>query len=129
MDSFTIYTLVDVTETNARRGESTLAHNQQANFMSVYQTIGLRSNPTNFKVEKIKGKDKKFGTGFKNINHYWKMTFDIEQSDSLTLDMLLEDFELVPFISGLEECVSFKECIFYTKHKGKTNILFHKNDK
>tara|TARA_Y100000389_G_C17233164_1_gene399193 strand:- start:142 stop:528 length:387 start_codon:yes stop_codon:yes gene_type:complete len=128
MDSFTIYTLVDVTETNARRGESTLAHNQQANFMSVYQTIGLRSNPTNFKVEKIKD-NKKFGSTFKNVNYYWKMTFDIEQSDSLTLEMLLDDFELVPFISGLEECVTFKECIFFTKHKGKTNIIFKKNDK
>jgi len=108
MDSFTIYTLVDVTETNARRGDSTFAHNQQANFMSVYQTIGLRSNPTNFTVEKVKDKNIKFGTSFKNINHYWKISFDIEQADSLTLDMLVEDFELVPFISGLEECVTFK---------------------
>jgi len=129
MDSFTIYTLVDVTETNARRGDSTFSHNQQANFMSVYQTIGLRSNPTNFTVEKVKDKNIKFGTSFKNINYYWKISFDIEQADSLTLDMLVEDFELVPFISGLEECVTFKQCIFFTKNKTKTNILFFKNDK
>lgn len=129
MDKFTIYTLADVTETRARRGDSALAHNQQANFMSVYQTIGLRSNPTNFVVEKIKDNKVKFGTNYKNVNHYWKLTFEIEQVDSLTIDMLIEDFELVPFISGLEESVSFSQGIFFTKHKSKKNIIFEKNDK
>ena len=37
-------TLVDITETGARRGEDPLAYRQQQNFLTVLQTIGLRTN-------------------------------------------------------------------------------------
>ena len=56
MERFDLYTLVDITKTNARRGEDKLAYGQQQNYMSMMQTLGLRtnvevSNPT-FKKQK-----------------------------------------------------------------------------
>ena len=44
MNRFELTTLVDITKTNARRGEDKLAYGQQQNYMSVVQTLGLRTN-------------------------------------------------------------------------------------
>ena len=44
MERFNLYTLVDITKTNARRGEDKLAYGQQQNYMSMMQTLGLRTN-------------------------------------------------------------------------------------
>ena len=59
MERFELSTLVDITKTNARRGEDKLAYGQQQNYMSMMQTLGLRtnvevSNPT-FKKQKASG--------------------------------------------------------------------------
>jgi len=125
---FNLKTIVDVTETKARRGEGEKEVNQQANFMTVYQTIGMRSNPTNFKIEKIKGTHEGFGSIYKNIKHYWNVEFDIEYG-GLELESLIEDFDLVPFIQGLDESVKFKDAVFFTKNSSKINIIFSLIDK
>ena len=36
---FTIHTLVDITETHARRGEDPKQHRQQQNFLTVYKQL------------------------------------------------------------------------------------------
>ena len=129
MDRFKILTLVDVTETNARRGEDRLLVNQQANFMTLYQVIGLRSNPTDFKIKKFNEHTDVFGSNYKNIKCYWQVEFTIESTGSITTNMLESDFDLVPFITELEECVNFKETVFYTTDKRKKNIIFYEDDK
>ena len=129
MDKFIIKTLVDVTQTHARRGEDTTKIHQQANFMTLYQVIGLRTNPVDFVIKKIETDLKQFGSNYKDIECYWQVEFAVEHVDSLTVDMMLTDFDLVPFISGLEECTTFKESVFYTKDKRKCNIIFSKVDK
>ena len=47
---FKAYTLVDVTQTNARRHDAPKLVNQQANFNTFYNTIGLRTNATEFET-------------------------------------------------------------------------------
>ena len=42
---FTLKTVVDITETKARRGENPKKVNQQANYNTMFQTLGLRINP------------------------------------------------------------------------------------
>ena len=129
MDKFIIKTLVDVTQTNARRGEDVIKVHQQANFMTLYQVIGLRTNPVDFVVEKIETVSKEFGSNYKDTKCYWQVEFSVEHSNSLDLGMMVSDFDLVPFITGLEECAEFKESVFYTQDKRKCNIIFSKVDK
>jgi len=48
---FKIQTLVDVSQTFARKGvDDQKSIKQQANFNTLYNVIGLRSNPTEFEV-------------------------------------------------------------------------------
>ena len=91
MDKFRMTTLVDITETGARRGEDPLAYRQQQNFLTVLQTIGLRTN-----IEYNKGprvftadpKEKKLGSDYKGEQTIWEFDFDSPAPDSLTVDML-----------------------------------------
>ena len=124
---FMIETLVDVTQTNARKGDEGSAVKQQANFMTLYNVIGLRTNPTEFEITiETKDTSKLFGiTGKHNV---WTVTFVVEQVDSLTKEMLLEDFNMVPFINGLDETAQFAKNVFTTKGKNK-NIVFTEIDK
>lgn len=122
---FRIKTLVDVTDTGARRGEDPLLVRQQANFMTLYNTIGLRTNATEFTVKSSKeDASKQFGSNFKGKKTVWTVEFYVEAEDSLTVDMMTEDFDLVPFIAELSEDVKFASSVFRTKDSAHTNIIF-----
>ena len=71
-------TLVDITETKARRGDDKFKLNQQANYMTMIQTAGLRINPNPISLEKKLGniKEFKFGSAFKDEQRYWIFKFD-----------------------------------------------------
>ena len=77
---YRISTLVDITKTNARRGEDKLAYGQQQNYMSMIQTLGLRTNvevsdPV-FKKQKATG----FGSDYSNKNlNVWRCIVTVEQ--------------------------------------------------
>ena len=43
--NFNLFTKVDITKTNARRGDDPFKMKQQQNYLTVLQTIGLRVNP------------------------------------------------------------------------------------
>ena len=60
---FKLHTTVDITKTNARRGDDKHQANQQANYNTVYQTIGLRVNidPIGIDNEVTDVKDLGFG--------------------------------------------------------------------
>lgn len=126
---FNIKTLVDVTETNARRGDGNL-YKQHQNFMTLLQTIGIRANPSNIKVvnEKQPITGLGFGTKFKGSQKVWTVTFEIEYGATET-DFLETDFDLVPVNINLDETAKFEKGIFFTKDKQFTNIIFNKLDK
>jgi len=50
---FTLTTVVDITETRARRGEDKKQVNQQANYNTMFQTIGLRVNVDPISLERM----------------------------------------------------------------------------
>ena len=129
---FKLYTLVDITETGARRGEDPKQHRQQQNFLTVMQTIGLRVNPTYVKSpEIIKDIPTKYklGSKFKNKQTIWEYTFDIEYNDALDKNTLDNDFDLIPIITGLDETVKFENAVFITKKPDINNIVFELDDK
>jgi hypothetical protein len=131
MTNFIIKTLVDVTQTNARKGTAEPHQvKQQANFNTLYNVIGLRSNPTNFKISVSEETVSQFGTHYKGKHNVWTVKFTIETEGSLTLDMLEQDFDLVPFIINLDETATQPVNTFTTlSNNGFRNIIFDLDDK
>lgn len=119
---FKIYTTVDITVTNARRGDNVIAYKQQQNYLTVINTIGLRVNPTITAPSSVTT-HRKFGK-----DKVWELDVEIEFEGALTLDMLENDFALVPFFNELSETATFKENVFVTKGSN-ANIIFDIYDK
>ena len=129
---FVIHTLVDITETGSRRGEDPKKHRQQQNFLTVMQTIGLRVNPTYVKApEVVKELPSKLGLGtsYKTKQSVWKYVFDMEYEGALDIETLVNDFDLIPIITQLDETAKFENAHFLTKDTAKCNILFEIVDK
>ena len=124
---FRIQTLVDITETGARRQDSDkLAYKQQSNFQTLVQTIGLRCNlqynkspqKQELKIEKVG-----FGDKYKGKQNVWTFDFEIEYEGGLDINMLNNDFDLIPIITGLEETIQLQQALFRTTPKER-NIIF-----
>ena len=126
---FNLYTLADITETRARKGEDILAYRQQQNFLSVVQTIGLRVNPIVPNGPELCDKYPKFGKKYNNKQRVWKLYFEIDYEDAHSVELLKQDFNLVPFIDNLTETALFEHSVFYTDDKDLTNIVFEQIDK
>lgn len=125
---FRITTLVDITETSVRKGsglDKKLEH-QQANFMTVYQVIGLRTNPTDFEISIKEDKIGSigFGSRYKGDHRYWICEFIVEAEQSLSIDMMIADFDLVPIITDLDETVKINNSVFRTTESKDKNIIF-----
>jgi hypothetical protein len=119
MPRYQIVTLVDITRTNPTRSE-TDQHllGQQANFNTLLQSIGLRSNvewtvdPTECKgilPHPLEGKA-----------NYWTWTFEVERDQVFTKDgdpvgLLLDDLHGVPIISQLNNSVDIDPPVFQTQ--------------
>ena len=128
--NFKIYTLADITPTGARRGEG-LAYHQEQNYMTVIQTIGIRTNPVNVKVDSktVSIKDLGFGSNYKGKQCVWTMSFDIESQGGHSIELLQDDFNLVPFINNTNETVKFEKSLFISKDPDFCNIFFEFEDK
>ena len=120
-----IKTLIDITNTGARRGETPHRMNQQQNYLTFLQTLGLRSN---FDIDEYPTVDKEttkdFGSNYKGRQNVWTVVVDLPFEGALTEDMLLDDFDLVPFISNLDETVKFHTEAFSTTDNTELNIRF-----
>jgi len=129
---FIIHTLVDITETAARRGEDPKKYKQHQNFLTVMQTIGMRVNPTYLStplvVKEVPSK-LGMGTSFKTEQSVWKYVFDIDYADAIDIETLVNDFNLIPIITELEETAQFDNAHFLTKDTAKCNISFEIDDK
>jgi hypothetical protein len=129
---FRLYTLVDITETGARRGDDPKAARQQQNFLTVLQTIGLRVNPTYAKSPHVlTDLPAKLGLGkhYKGKHSIWQFDFEIEYEGALDIDMLNSDFNLIPVIDDLDETVKFDKNAFITQDPTYSNIIFTLDDK
>lgn len=126
---FDIYTLVDITNTGAKRNEDGFAYKQHQNFLTVQQTIGLRVNVIMNTDPEIVIDHPKFGKNYKGKLKVWKVPVEIEYESAITHEMLLQDFLYVPFITGLNESVKFDSAVFETLDEDKCNIVFVVDDK
>jgi hypothetical protein len=127
--NFDIYTLVDITNTGAKRNQDPCAYKQYQNYLTVLQTIGLRVNPTVDVDPTLTSTYPKFGNVYKGTQRVWKLPIVIEYEDAIDLEMLLQDFDFVPFIPNLTESTKFETCVFRTTDPEYKNIVFEINDK
>lgn len=128
---YKLYTLVDITHTGQYRHEpgKEVARWKEQNFNTVLQTLGLRSNVfyTHSPVLiEVKGKLVGFNTN--EIIRVWRFDFETERdhvyfSNNDPVGFLKEDFNLVPYINGLDELMVQQLSVFSTGDNG--NIVFH----
>lgn len=127
---FKLLTLIDITKTNARKGDDVRLQRQQQNYLTALQTISLRSNPivnTSPTVDEIDIKGIGFGPAFSGKQRVWKLNFEFE-SESHALEFLKEDFDLVPVITDLDETIKLKNSAFLTNGNRERNTVFLKLD-
>jgi len=128
--NYRLLTLVDITETGQHHGPDEKSVSQQANYNTVIQVLGLRANPTPHKtVSHHSGSINSlgFGTAYKGKQRYWECEFAIEYGE-VPIEHMLEDFNLVPVITGLDETAKLDIPIF-SSHDPKTkNIIILDND-
>jgi hypothetical protein len=126
----TLITVVDITETNARKEDDKLARNQQANYLTMLQTVGLRVNAEPLKCETHVGDVSEFGFGsaITGKQRYWEFTFEHDYEGAVTEQTLTDDFDLVPIITGLNETAHINNQAFRTKDATERNIVFKLSD-
>ncbi len=135
MKFYTCITLVDITATGVIRhtNKNEVERNQQRNWETVLQCIGLRAQPQLIESPIIKyleiDDNSVFGEMFYGTKQRaWLFTFGVEPEDVFLLDgdpvgQLDKDFSQVPIICGLEETARFILPIFYPYGSIK-NICF-----
>ena len=131
------FTLVDITATGVTRdtGGHELERNQQRNWETVLQCIGLRSQPMDIQcftpsneVELQDLKDWDFGEMYQGLHKVWAFTFQVDHSDVFAkgedpLGLLDDSFDEVPVTTYLTETAKFLLPVFYTAGAIK-NIYF-----
>jgi hypothetical protein len=124
---FKLYTLIDITETGSRKGDDPRKIQQQQNFLTILQTIGLRVNPAYDQAPVVlygTADEFNLGTSFKNRQSIWVFDFDIEHEDAMSINTLVNDFNLVPIIDHLDETAEFENAHFVTGDTRFCNIVF-----
>lgn len=131
--NYKLYTLVDITHTGQYRAEpgKESARWKEQNFNTVLQTLGIRANLSYFEnpiMTEVKGSLVGFETD--EIIRVWRFDFGTEREDVYDngieeIGFLKEDFELVPYINGLDELLEQNFAVFVTNGINK-NIVFHK---
>lgn len=125
MPQYQLVTLIDITRTDPPRSEMDQKKiSQQANFNSLVQSIGLRSNitwPTD--PQQHEGRLPSPAQG--RATH-WIWTFEVERADTFLkgpdpVGLLLDDLHGVPIIDGLNNSEIIDPAVFQTKGN-KINI-------
>ena len=102
---FTIYTLIDVTDSGIITG-SGKEYKQAQNLSVLLQTIGLRCQPFISSVMKLVGQDLsnyEFGTVHVGNHSIWITKFATEFSSQTSVEGLGQDINAVPIFDNLDE--------------------------
>ena len=121
-----IHTLIDITNTNARKGDDPHSYRQQQNYMTLIQTIGLRSNFEIIKdvtCKKVEVEDK-FGSNYKGKNKVWTLEIQFQSQGTDDITIIQQDLDLIPIITGLDETTKKMAKLFRTKDEKEKNIIF-----
>lgn len=117
------FSLVDITATGVTRSNipDNIERNQQRNWETVMQCMGLRTQPQNIQIPTITFEAMKkyeFGDFYSGEQKIWNWYWTVEREGiydlkDKQLGGLQLDFEQVPIITGLQETAKFMLPIFY----------------
>jgi hypothetical protein len=117
------YTLIDITATGITRGDNdSIERNQQRNWETVLQCIGLRVQPQHVQLPVVATFEDigiaEFGDFYTGTQQVWAWSWAVEKEEIYDLPNdplggLLKDFEQVPIVTGLSETARFMLPIFY----------------
>jgi hypothetical protein len=131
---YTLYTTVDITSTGQYRSEAGKEADRwrEQNFQTLLQTIGIRANILYSKTPSVTFTEGASLLGFstKQPINIWRFDFNTERDHLFELGndpvgYLLEDFDAVPYIAGLDESMKQNYDVFVTEGPA-TNIVFFK---
>jgi hypothetical protein len=132
---YMLYTTVDITNTGQYRAEPGKEADRwrEQNFQTVLQTLGMRANVSfnkSPKVIEISGHVLGFKTN--NIIRVWQFEFYAErdnffEKEGNPIGYLINDFDGIPFISGLNESMEQNYDVFVTDGPSR-NIIFSQRD-
>ena len=112
---------MDITETLTRKGPHTKLIKQQNNHDTILQACSLRANVQLLDcVSEVDIID--FGSANKSKNRYWYM--QLESDFPFTEEMLIEDLDFLPIITGLDETGLIHNNIVLTKDEVYKNTIF-----
>lgn len=132
---YTGFTLVDITATKVTRFRPEVEHerNQQRNWETAIQALGLRTQPLYIaepvcKTLDISPWENVFGEMYAGEHKVWIFSWAVDREDIFLLENdelggLCKDFEQVPIINGLDETARFLLPIFHP-YGGIKNIHF-----
>jgi hypothetical protein len=129
MDFFTVYSLVDITDTGVSDPRVTpqLPYLQAQNLNSLIQLIGLRIQPVLVQVDKYEGEDMAdyvFGTNFTGEHTVWVLKFATERAGFSSPELLRQDSDGLPIIAGLTETATFSNAVINAYSDTEKNIYF-----
>ena len=132
---YKLYTTVDITNTGQYRSEPGKEADRwrEQNFQTVLQTLGMRAN-ISFKKGPTQTEISGHIFGFKTnkIIRVWQFDFSAErenffEKDGDPIGYLIDDFDGIPYISGLDESMEQNYDVFVTEGPS-CNIIFSKRD-
>jgi len=131
---YKLYTLVDITHTKQHRSESGKEHLRwkEQNFQTILQTLGIRANVTfNIGPDMVEVRGRLIGFDTDDIIRVWRFDFNTDRDDLYEINgdpigFLIEDFTLVPYISGLDERMEQQYAVFNPEDPGKNIVFFKK---
>jgi len=97
---FTVYTLIDITQSSRRKDLS------QKNWDMIINCISMSCQPLGSNIpnkKKRKLSKYKFGSDYKNkIRNVWSWSFAVEHVGAISLDKLVNDLNGIPMLDKLE---------------------------
>ena len=128
-----MYTLVDITKTGVTRDNGSMDRDQQRNYETVLQAVGLITQPHEVNTPVVTHAHMEwleFGEYFQGEHKVWVWQFAVEHTDIFAIGTnpvgkLSEAFDQVPIVCGLGETGRFMLPIFYPYGAIK-NVYFKK---
>ena len=128
---YTLYTTVDITNTGQYRTEPGKEADRwkEQNFQTVIQTIGIRANIAyRRKPDMIQVSGKQLGFETDALVRAWRFDFSTERDgffehNGNPISGLINDFNGVPYIAGLDESMEQNYAVFVTEGPAR-NIVF-----
>lgn len=127
------FTLIDITPTGVTTytPEHQFERDQQRNWETVVQILGLRTQPSIMGVDSVVDDVKRynFGINYKGQHKIWTFKFavdyaDIYQEGPDRFGLVKYDFKITPVILGLTETIQPERALFYPK--GPWNNIYFK---